>query len=127
MVQPLLRGMVVTPRPDVVTVPALRLIGAGDIDGTLMRAGGSSAKGVDLKLLDVERRIVACTSTDFDGFFLFERVPYGRYSVRVGQLAADTIKLSPVRAGAAVVTDKQPSVHLGAVTAEPAAVLPAGN
>ena len=45
VVQPLLRGTVVTPRPDVVTVPALRLIGAGEIDGTLMRAGGSSAKG----------------------------------------------------------------------------------
>jgi len=40
------------------------------------------------------------------GWVRFDRVPYGRYSVRVGQLAADAIKRSPVFAGAAVVNDK---------------------
>jgi hypothetical protein len=127
MVQPSLPGMVVTPRPGVVAVIELPLVGAGDIDGTLVRAGGSSIEGVDLELLDAERRVVARTRTDFDGFFLFDRVPYGRYSMRIAQLAADATKLSTVLAGVAIVADKQPSAHLGAVAAEPAAVRAAGK
>ncbi len=127
MVQPSLPGVVVTPRPGVVAVVELPLVGAGDIDGTLVRLGGGSIEGVDLELLDVERRVVARTRTDFDGFFLFERVPYGRYSVRIAQLAADATRLSPVLASVADVSAKLPSAHLGAVAAAPAAVRAAGQ
>ncbi|UVO55172.1 carboxypeptidase-like regulatory domain-containing protein [Sphingomonas sp. SUN039] len=127
MVQPSLPGMVVTPRPGVVAVVELPLVGAGDIDGTLVRAGGGSIEGVDLELLDIERRVVAKTRTDFDGFFLFERVAYGRYTVRIAQLAADAVKLSPVLAGVADVGANAPSAHLGAVAAEPATVRAAGK
>jgi hypothetical protein len=111
----------------VVAVIELPLVGAGDIDGTLVRAGGGSIEGVDLELLDAERRVVARTRTDFDGFFLFDRVAYGRYSVRIAQLSADAVKLSPVLAGTAVVGEKLPSAHLGAVAAEPATVRAAGK
>ncbi len=122
MVQPSLPGVVVTPRPGVIAVIELPLVGAGDIDGTLVRAGGGSIEGVDLELLDAERRVVARTRSDFDGFFLFDRVAYGRYSVRIAQLSADAVKLSPVLAAQADVGPKLPSVHLGAVAAEPATV-----
>lgn len=127
MVQPSLPGMVITPRPGVVAVIELPLVGAGDIDGTLVRAGGRSIEGVDLELLEAEQRVVARTRSDFDGFFLFERVAYGRYTVRIAQLAADAVKLSPVLAGVAEVGAKMPSVHLGAVAAEPAVVRAAGK
>jgi hypothetical protein len=86
---------------------------SGHVDGTLVRGGGGSIKGADLELLDAERSVVAGTRPDFDGFFLFDRVPYG------------PIKLSPVLAGVAVVADKQPSAYLGAV--EPASVRAAGK
>ncbi len=127
MVQPSLPGMVVTPRPGVVAMIELPLVGAGDIDGTLVRAGGGSIEGVDLELLDIERRVVARTRSDFDGFFLFERVAYGRYTVRIAQLAAEAVKLLPVLAGVADVGAKAPSAHLGAVAAEPAQVQAAGK
>lgn len=127
MVQPSLPGMVITPRPGVVAVIELPLVGAGDIDGTLVRVAGGSIEGVDLELLDAERRIVARTRTDFDGFFLFDRVAYGRYTVRITQLAADAVKLSPVLAARADVGPQQPSAHLGAVAAEPATVRAAGK
>ena len=107
--------MVVTPRPGVVAVIELALVGAGHVDGTLVRGGGGSIKGADLELLDAERRAVAGTRPDFDGFFPFDRVPYG------------PIKLSPVLAGVAVVADKQPSAYLGAVAVEPASVRAAGK
>ncbi len=127
MVQPSLPGMVVTPRPGVIAVLELPLVGAGDIDGTLVRAGGGSIEGVDLELLDAEHRVVAHTRSDYDGFFLFDRVAYGRYTVRIGQLSADATRLSTVLAGVAVVADKQPSVHLGAMAAEPATTRAAGK
>jgi len=127
MVQPSLPGMVVTPRPGVVAMIELPLVGAGDVDGTLVRAGGGSIEGVDLELLDAERRVVARTRSDFDGFFLFDRVAYGQYTVRISQLSADAVKLSPVLATVAEVSAKLPSAHLGAVAAESATVRAAGN
>lgn len=122
MVQPSLPGMVVTPRPGVVAVIELPLVGAGDIDGTLVRAAGGSIEGVDLELIDTEHRVIARTRTDFDGFFLFDRVAYGRYTVRIAQLSADAGKLSPVLSVRAEVGPTRPSAHLGAVAAEVATV-----
>lgn len=122
MVQAALPGMVVIPRPGVAAVIELPLVGAGDIDGTLVRAAGGSIEGVDLELLDAERRVIARTRTDFDGFFLFDRVAYGRYTVRIAQLSADAAKLAPGLAARAEVGPGAPSAHLGAVAAEVAMV-----
>ncbi len=118
LVQPATQGMVVTPRPGVAVAVELPLTSAGDIDGTLARAGGGTVEGVDLELIDVEGRAVATTRSDFDGFFLFENVPYGRYSVRIARLSAEAARLSPVLAAAGVVSSATPSVHLGAVIAD---------
>ena len=127
MVQPSLPGLVITPRPGVVATLDLPLVGAGDVDGTLMRAGGGSIEGVDLELVDEQDRLVAKTRTEFDGFFLFERVPYGRYSVRISQLAADAIKALPKLAATADVGPKIPSIHLGAIAVLPISIRQAGK
>ena len=119
LVQPSTPGVVVTPRPGVAVAIDLPLVSAGEVDGTLVRAGGGGFEGVDLELVDVEGRVAARTRSDFDGFFLFEGVPYGRYSVRVAKLSADAAKLTTALPGIAVVGDAAPSVHLGAVAAQP--------
>ena len=118
MVQPSTPGMVVTPRPGEVAVVELPLVGAGEIDGTLVRSAGASLEGVDLELLDVEGRVVKTTRSDFDGFFLFEGVAYGRYTVRVAALSAAAVRVAPTLAALAVVGEHAPSVHLGAVAAQ---------
>ena len=117
LVQPSLPGKVVTPRPGVVSLVELPLVATGDIDGTLVRAGGGRLEGIDLELVDVENRVLARTRTDFDGFFLFENVPYGRYSLRVAKLVADATKLTSELNTSVTIAEKAPSVHLGAVTA----------
>ena len=71
----------------------------------------------DLELVDVEGRAVARTRSDFDGFFLFEGVPYGRYTVRIAKLAAEATRLDAMLSGVALVGETTPSVHLGAVAA----------
>lgn len=118
LVQPSTPGMVITPRPGVALAVELPLTSAGDVDGTLSRAGGGTVQGVDLELVDVEGRTVATTRSDFDGFFLFEGVPYGRYTVRISRLSAEAARLSPSLAGFAIVDGNTPSAHLGAVLAD---------
>lgn len=122
MVQPSLPGMVVTPRPGTIAVIELPLVGTGDVDGTLVRQGGSTLEGIDLELVDAAGHVIARTRSDFDGFFLFESVPYGKYAVRIAQLSADAVRVQTVLQAFADVRSVAPSVHLGAVSAEPGTV-----
>jgi len=127
LVQPSTPGIVVTPRPGIALAVELPLTSAGDIDGTLARAGGGTLEGVDLELVDAEGRVAATARSDFDGFFLFEGVPYGRYTVRIAKLSAEATRLATTLAGIAIVGEETPSVHLGAVAAQPAEVRRAAN
>ncbi len=117
-VQPSTQGLVVTPRPGIAVTIELPLSSAGEIDGTLVKAGGGSLEGVDLELVDVESRVVKKTRSDYDGFFLFEGVPYGRYTVRIGKLSAEAVRVLPL-IGSAQVSGQNPSVKLGIVAPLP--------
>jgi len=123
LVQPSTPGLAVTPRPGVSATIELPLVATGDIDGTLIRAGGGSLEGIDLELVDGEGRPAMRTRSDFDGFFLFEGVPYGRYALRIARLAADATQLDPLLTGGIVVGEKVPSVHLGTIAARSRTVL----
>ena len=120
LVQPATPGIVVTPRPGVAVTIELPLASAGEIDGTLVRAGGGSFQGVELELVNVEGRVAAKTVSEFDGFFLFEAVPYGRYTLRISRTSADAARVTTVLKGLAVVSGVTPSVHLGTLAAEAA-------
>ena len=118
-VQPAIAGRVATPRPGVAAIVELPLVSAGDIDGTLVRSGGGTIEGVDLELLDTERRVVAHSQTEFDGFFLFENIPYGRYTMRIAALSAAAARLDARLSAGATIGSDAPSAHLGAVRADP--------
>ncbi len=118
LVQPATQGMVVTPRPGVAVSIRLPLVSAGEVDGTLVRGGGGAIEGVDLELIDVEGRVAGRTRSEFDGFFLFEGIPYGRYSVRVAKLSAEAARLDSALGGVAVVGGATPAVHMGSVPAQ---------
>ncbi len=117
-VQPSTQGLVVTPRPGIAVTIELPLSSAGEIDGTLVRAGGGKLEGVDLELIDVEGRVAKKTRSEYDGFFLFEGVPYGRYTVRIGKLSAEAVRVLPM-IGSAQVSGANPSVKLGIVAPQP--------
>ena len=74
---------VVVPRPGVPADVQIGLVGGGDIEGAIVKSGGLGFEGLDLELIDDAGKVVATARTDFDGFFLFDRVPYGHYSIRV--------------------------------------------
>ncbi|WP_219894521.1 MSCRAMM family protein [Aquisediminimonas profunda] len=118
LVQPATPGIVVTPRPGVAVAIELPLSSAGDVDGTLVRSGGGSFGGVEIELVNAEGRVTAKARTDFDGFFLFEAVPYGRYSIRIAPASADAARVSAALGGIAIVSGTTPSVHLGTIAAK---------
>ena len=119
MVSPSGPGMVVTPRPGVVATVELGLTGAGEVDGTLVKSGSATLEGVDLELVDARGVVISRTRSDFDGYFLFERVPYGQYKVRIAKASADAARLHAGLAGDIRVDGKMPSVHLGPTAADP--------
>ena len=124
---------VVVPRPGVPAEVEIGLVGGGDIEGALVKNGGLGLEGLDLELLDALGKVVAVARTDFDGFFLFERVPYGTYSIRVASESAAAAKIvGDLNLQATTAPDK-PVVRLGAIhvtptpaiaSAEPASATP---
>ena len=64
------------------------LVGAGDIEGILVKNDGRGFEGLDVELIDATGNVVASTRSDFDGFILFERVAYGRYGFRLSAESA---------------------------------------
>src|SRR5439155_24335770 len=74
---------VVVPRPGIPADVEIGLVGGGDVEGVLMKSGELGLEGVDLELIDSAGKVTGTARTDFDGFFLFERVSYGSYTIRV--------------------------------------------
>jgi hypothetical protein len=86
---------VIVPRPGVAAKVEIGLVGGGDIEGMLVRDDGRGFEGLDVELLDSGGTAVATARSDYDGFFLFERVAYGSYSIR---LTAESAKVAGVEA-----------------------------
>jgi hypothetical protein len=86
-----LPGVVIVPRPGVATRVLLPLVATGEVEGTLLGIDGVGREGVDLELVDSHGAVRARARSDFDGFFIFETVPYGQYQLRIGPEASATL------------------------------------
>jgi hypothetical protein len=84
---------VVVPRPGVAAEVDIPLVGAGDIEGAIVKNGGLGFEGVDLELVDSQGAVVSTARTDFDGYFLFQGVPYGSYRIRLAKASADALNV----------------------------------
>lgn len=114
--QPSTSGVVVTPRPGVPSRIELPLVAAGEVDGTLVRAGGIGIGGVTLELIDATGQVKRTALTEFDGFFLFESVPYGAYKMRIAQESAKILRAAQaVPNDRIILDDENPLINLGAV------------
>jgi len=92
------KGIVVTPRPGVAAQIELAVSPTGEVEGSLRNASGLAQSGVRLQLIDERGAIAAETVSEFDGFFLLQRVPYGKYSLRVSDEAAEALQINPALA-----------------------------
>jgi hypothetical protein len=103
----------VVPRPGVPAEVDIGLVGAGDVEGALVKSGGLGFEGLDLELVDSAGSVVATARTDYDGYFLFDRVPYGKYRIRIAKTSAEAAKVQPDLRLEVTVTDLQPAVRTG--------------
>jgi hypothetical protein len=117
LVQPASLGVAVTPRPGLTTTVDLPLVGAGEIIGTLVGTSGHLLEGVDIDLIDDKGLTIATARSDFDGYFLFESVPYGSYRLRLNKLSAAAAGLDQALDVRATLDRIHPSVRLGRVEA----------
>ena len=114
-IQPSTSGIVVTPRPGIPVVIELPLVSAGEISGTLIREGGRVLSGVQVELLDKTGRVVKNARSEYDGFFLFESVPYGQYRLRIAALSANVVRVNPEINMLAELNAKRSTAELGQV------------
>jgi hypothetical protein len=106
---------VVTPRPGIPAEVQIPLVGGGDIEGAILKSAELGFEGLDLELVDSSGKVIANARTDFDGFFLFERVPYGSYRVRIGKQSAAAAKLAQELGVSVQVSSDKPVARTGAI------------
>jgi len=83
---PISEGVTVTPRPGKTVLLEFPVIATGEIDGMVYLYRDTSASGVsnvELQLVNSNGEVVQQVKSAFDGFYLFTKVPPGRYVVRV--------------------------------------------
>jgi hypothetical protein len=115
LLQPKTKGMVVVPRPGVGTEIMLPLAPTGEMEGTLLGADGEARAGVTLELADARGQAMARTVTEYDGYFLFDKVPYGAYRLRIGAASAKALG-DGVAVDLSVCLDRaHPTIRAGAV------------
>jgi hypothetical protein len=111
---------VVVPRPGIAAEVDIALVGAGDIEGAVVRDGGDGFEGLEVELLDASGKVISSTRSDFDGFFLFERVAYGRYTVRLAAESARIAKVQQALNAAAEISGEAPVARMGPIRVVPA-------
>lgn len=87
------KGIVVTPRPGVAAKIELAVSPTGEVEGSLRSVTGTEQSGVRLQLIDQRGAVAAETVSEFDGFFLFQRVPYGEYRLQVAEESAKALEV----------------------------------
>ena len=90
---PSTKGIVITPRPGVVAELELGISPTGEVEGELLSTTGVPQPGVKLELVNQRGAVMSETISEFDGFFLFQRVPYGEYRLRVARDAAERLQV----------------------------------
>ena len=112
---------VVVPRPGIPAQVDIALVGAGDVEGAILKNGGLGFEGVDLEIVNSDGAVVGTTRTDYDGYFLFEGVPYGTYRIRLAKSSADAVGVDADLHLQVTVTDEHPVARVGStqLTATP--------
>ncbi|MEO5640573.1 MAG: carboxypeptidase regulatory-like domain-containing protein [Sphingomicrobium sp.] len=106
---------VVTPRAGIAAEVEIGLVGSGSIEGVLIKDGGGGFEGVDIELVGADGKLAGTALSDFDGYFLFDRVAYGHYTLRLAAASAAAIHAATRIDAVANVTGDRPTVRLGAI------------
>ena len=85
--EPSLKGNSIVPRPGHVEILDIPVVVTGEIDGTLLienKTGEKTRlKHMPVQLVDKSGQVIQETKSEYDGFYLFMKVPPGDYFVRL--------------------------------------------
>ena len=90
------------------------IIITGEIDGTAYFSIGQNKQGVSgvvIELVDLNNNIVKTAKTEYDGFYLLDKIPAGKYELRVSREQTDKLGLLPVQPTFVVVETDNPIVN----------------
>ncbi len=124
LLQPKGRGIVVVPRPGIATRVSLPLAPTGEVEAVLLGPDGEPRSGVPLELVDGAGQVTRLASSDFDGFVLFDSVPYGQYQLRVSAESAAALQVKSSLGISVKIDRANPSQRLGRIRMENAAPPP---
>lgn len=118
LLQPRGPGVVVVPRPGVAAEILLPLAPTGEVEGTLLDSAGQARAGITLELVDAAGQVAKRTLSEFDGYFLFDLVPYGTYRLRVADPVAQKLGVRPQLVPGVTLDKAHASHQLGQVRLE---------
>ncbi len=94
---PVTRGIELVPRPGRVHRTDFAVVAMGEIEGSAYFEGAGRSRGVSglqLRLLDAAGKVAANARTEADGFYLFEQVRPGHYTVAIDPDQAARLKIA---------------------------------
>ncbi len=89
-------GIGLVPRPGTAPIYDFAVATTGEIDGTVFRIDGDAASpvsGAIIQLVDDHGMVLREARSAFDGFYLFDFVPPGRYSLRIDPDQLSSLRL----------------------------------
>lgn len=120
LLQPKGRGLVVTPRPGVASALLLPLAPTGEIEATLVGVDGEIRAGQTVELVDGAGAVVRRIVSEFDGYLLFDSIPYGDYRLRLTGKAAAALGVRAELGGLLRIDQAHSSLRLGRIRIDPA-------
>jgi hypothetical protein len=110
---PVTKGLVIRPRPGVAAKLQIAVAPTGEVDGEIHGFEDTPRGGIQLELIDGAGRVAATTLSEFDGYFMFERVPYGTYRLQLAAGAARVLGAARELGKTAVLSKDKSEVELG--------------
>ncbi|WP_309602221.1 hypothetical protein [Sphingomonas sp.] len=106
---------VVIPRPGIAAQVDIALVGGGSAEGFAVKEDGSGYEGLEIQLVGADGEVLGTAISDIDGYFLFERVRYGSYRLRLTAATAKAISANPMLDVSVTITNLKPLARLGPV------------
>ena len=85
---PVSKGVEVTPRAGIAAKLVIAIAPTGEVEGEIHGFEDTPRSGIELELVDPAGKVAASVLSEFDGYFMFDRVPYGTYRLQLSAGAA---------------------------------------
>ena len=115
LLQPKGQGVVIVPRPGIAAKVSLALAPTGEVEAVLLGPDGEPREGLTVQLLDNSGQVLRQALSDFDGYFLFDAVPYGQYRLRIGPAGAAALGVRSELGPEVRIDRAHPSLRLGRI------------